>query len=158
MPIRAATLVDVEAMFEIRSNEPQLFIGDDSPATELVRWEHAVSEGTGCCLVYETDSCISGFIYAAQSEDGKSVGRIRYLWVHPEQRRRNVAGKVIANELYERCEAELIGKGYEAIRFATAIDNHVVHNMAKKYGFKPVGVRLSGENGDSLSFYEKVLK
>ena len=152
--IREASLSDIEELFGIRSTVPELYMGDDSPQAERKRWEDDVSIGRGCCLVYERNDEIVGFIWAQHlEEDGKLIGRIRYLYVDTEHRRGGIASK-----LYESCEARLREKFYVKIRSGTAPDNFAIHRMCEKYGFHFLGIKRSGDKDNPLAFYEKDLQ
>ena len=146
MSIREATTADIEALRNIRKRFQSSVLGNDSEEIGLPTIEEDVSNGNGCCLVYEVDGQIAGFIYAQHlKSDDKRTGRV-YLSIKPEYE-----GNWYGLNLYRACETRLKVKGYSAIVFATTHGNRVIKWMGEKFGFE-----FSGTEG-SLDFYKKSL-
>ena len=147
MPIREAIVNDVETLHSIRKRVEPSVLGNDLEEIELPTMRDDVSNGKGCCLVYEVDGeGIAGFIYAQHSEpDGKRIGRI-YLSIQPAYE-----GRRYSFELYRRCEARLREKGYLGVIFGTTEANVVIKRMGTIFGFRFL------ERRGSLEFYGKSL-
>lgn len=121
-------------------------LGSDPEEVELTDLEYDISNGLGCCLVYEENREIGGFVYAQHlRENGRKSVRV-YLSVEPR-----FEGRWHGVELYRDCETALRGKGYSEIIFATTSDNKVINWMGKKFGFEFLETR------GSLNFYKKIL-
>lgn len=147
MPIREAIASDVETLHSIRKRVEPSVLGNDLEEIELPTMGDDVSNGKGCCLVYEVDDKrIAGFIYTQHLElDGKRVGRI-YLSIQSAYE-----GRWYGFELYRRCEARLREEGYSDVIYGTIKANVVIKWMGKRFGFRFL------ERRGSLDFYIKSL-
>jgi N-acetylglutamate synthase-like GNAT family acetyltransferase len=135
MKIRKATLQDLDQIYKLGKNAPELKVSNKTEFSSVTELENAINWLSGVFLIAEQGSEIIGFLYANTTDFEVpllATACLVYIVIKPEFRQQK-----IGQQLYDECEKILKARNIKTIYcWANLEGNGEIINFMQKNGFE----------------------